>query len=144
MNVLSMDLRRRIVAAYERKEGTYFELACRFRVGEASVSRLLRRRRERGHVIPEDPGGGFPPRIGDDQLPELVKLVAERPDATLDSIRDTWLERNGGELSRSSLIRALRRAGITRKKNASGLRNNSALTSPKNVKRSGKKSPKSR
>jgi transposase len=66
VNSLSLDLRRRIVAAYERDEGTYFELAQRFGVGEATVSRLLRRQRELGHVVPEVAGGGFPPRISDE------------------------------------------------------------------------------
>jgi transposase len=138
-----MDLRRRIVEAYERKEGTYFDLAQRFGVGEATVSRLLRRRRERGSVEPEAPGGGFPPRIADDQLLKLVRLVAERPDATLDAIRDAWLERYGGELSRSSLLRALQRAGVTRKKNASARRSSFVLTSARSETLSGKPSRKS-
>lgn len=138
-----MDLRRRIVEAHERKEGTYFELAQRFGVGEATVSRLLRRQRERGSVEPEAPGGGFPPRIGQDQLPKLVELVAERPDATLEAIRDAWLRQYGGELSRSSLLRALERAGVTRKKNASAPRSSFVLTSARSGKSSGKPSRKS-
>jgi transposase len=144
MNVLSMDLRRRIVAAYERNEGTYAELAQRFGVGEATVSRLLRRQRERGHLEPEAPGGGFPPRIADDLLPDLVRLVAENPDATLDILVERWVKKFGGELSRSSLLRALERAGVTRKKSGSGPLNNSARTSARSGTRSSKRSPRSR
>jgi transposase len=144
MNVLSMDLRLRIVGAYERNEGTYAELAQRFGVGEATVSRLLRRQRERGHLQPEAPGGGFPPRIADDLLPELVRLVAENPDATLDVLVERWQKKFGGELSRSSLLRALERAGVTRKKNDSGRRSNSARMSARNEQRSAERSPRSR
>jgi transposase-like protein len=38
---LSLDLRKRIVAAYRAQKGTYVEIASQFQVGGASVSRLL-------------------------------------------------------------------------------------------------------
>jgi transposase len=140
VNSLSLDLRRRIVAAYERDEGTYFELAQRFGVGEATVSRLLRRQRELGHVVPEIAGGGFPPRISEDQFPDLLRLVAEMPDATLDQLKDTWRTRYGVDLSRSSMLRSLQRAGVTRKKSGSGRRSNSGTTSRRSAPPSSKRS----
>jgi transposase len=111
MSRVPLDLRRRIVEAYERKEGTYFKLAQRFGVGEATVYRLLRLKRERGSVAPGAPGG-----IAEDELPKLVQLVGEFPDATLDQLREVWAYRNRCELSLSSIARGLLRAGITRKK----------------------------
>ena len=111
MNRVPLDLRRRIVEAYERKEGTYFELARRFGVGEATVYRLLRSKRERGNVVPGTPTG-----IAEEELPQLALLVSEFPDATLEQLKDLWISRNRRELSRSSIVRALRRAGITRKR----------------------------
>jgi transposase len=109
MNRVPLDLRRRIVEAYERKEGTYFELARRFGVGEATVYRLLRLKRERGNVL-------APTGIAEHELPQLIHLVNEFPDATLEQLKDVWVSRNHRELSRSSVVRALRRAGITREK----------------------------
>ena len=50
MRTVPLDLKRRIVEAYERKEGRYFELAKRFGVGEATVYRLLKLKRERGSI----------------------------------------------------------------------------------------------
>ena len=144
MNSLSLDLRRRIVAAYERNEGTYAELAQRFGVGEATVSRLLRRQRELGHVVPEAAGGGFPPRISERQFPELLRLVAEMPDATLDQLKDAWRSRHGVDLSRSSMLRSLQRARVTRKKSASGRRSSSAATSKRSASPSSKRSRLSR
>ena len=78
MNSLPMELRRRIVEAYEKKEGTYFELAQRFGVGEATVYRLLKLKREQGNVKP-----GAPTGVTEEELPEFVQLVNEFPDATL-------------------------------------------------------------
>ena len=111
MNSLPMELRRRIVEAYERKEGTYFELAQRFGVGEATVYRLLKLKRERGNVTP-----GAPTGVTEEELPAFVSLVNEYPNATLEELKAAWISRTRRQLSRSSIVRALRRAGITRKK----------------------------
>lgn len=105
------ELRRRIVEAYERNEGTYFELAQRFGVGEATVYRLLRLKRELGDVKVGTARG-----ISEEELPEFVKLVQRSPGATLEQLRQAWVSRTRSELSLSSIARALRRAGISRKK----------------------------
>lgn len=117
MSRVPLDLRQRIVEAYERKEGTYFELARRFGVGEATVYRLVRLKRERGNVI-------APTGIAEHELSRLIELVGEFPDATLEQLKNVWVSRNHRALSRSSVVRALRRAGIIRNK-ASGRRGGS-------------------
>jgi hypothetical protein len=48
----------------------------------------------------------------------LALLVSEFPHATLDQLRVAWVARYQSELSRSSVVRALRRAGIARKRGA--------------------------
>ncbi|MBU1221798.1 helix-turn-helix domain-containing protein [Myxococcota bacterium] len=59
MKILSIDLRRRIVESYESgKTRTYKETARVFGVGEATVSRLIRKKKETGDVIPGKRGGG--------------------------------------------------------------------------------------
>jgi transposase len=120
-----MELRRRIVEAYERKEGTYFELAQRFGVGEATVYRLLKLQRERGNVRPGAPSG-----VTEEELPEFVRLVNEFPNATLEQLKEAWVSRTRRQLSRSSIVRALRRAGITRKKSI-GRSSEAAAEQPK-------------
>jgi len=106
-----MELRRRIVEAYERKEGTYFELAQRFGVGEATVYRLVRLKRERGNVRP-----GAPTGVSEEESQEFVQLTNDFPHATLEQLKEAWVSRTGRQLSRSSIVRALQRAGITREK----------------------------
>ena len=119
MSRVPLDLRQRIVEACERKEGTYFELARRFGVGEATVYRLVRLKRERGNVI-------APIGIAEHELPQLIALVGEFPDATLEQLKNIWVSRNHRQLSRSSVVRALRRAGVIRNK-ASGCRGRSTI-----------------
>ena len=53
MESLSMDLRERIVAAYEGKEGSYEVLAARFSVSRAVVGKLVRQARTLGTLEPQ-------------------------------------------------------------------------------------------
>jgi len=106
-----MELRRKIVEAYEKNEGTYFQLAQRFGVGEATVYRLLKLKREQGNVKP-----GTSARVTEQEMPEFVLFVSELPNATLEQLKDAWILRTRRQVSRSSIVRALRRAGIARKK----------------------------
>lgn len=113
---LSKDIRERVVAAYEAGEGTYDELAARFSVGPATVSRLLRSYREHGSVDPRPRGGGMPPKIGVEDLRLLRRIVASASDLTAAELARLWTERTGTQLSRAAMQRALQRAGLTRKK----------------------------
>lgn len=112
----SIDLRQRIVEAYLAGEGTYAEIAARFGVGEATVSRMLRRERERGDLKPKAWAGGPTPTISDDELSELRELVAATPDGTLDDFCDGWEKLKGVRVSRATMGRTVRRAGLTRKR----------------------------
>ena len=139
MCALPLDLRKRVVARYERGGMTYTEIAETFGIGEASVSRLLRRSRERGNVERDPRGGGNPPLISEQELPLLVQLVAEKPDRTVAELCEAWTVLHGVELSDSSMKRALARAGMTRKKRHSDRQSRTARTSKRSAARSSKK-----
>lgn len=116
----SVDLRERVVAAWERGEGTYEELAARFSVGRATVNRWLRRKRETGSIAPKPVGGGHPTVFDERGLVVLEELVCAHPDATLEELLKYWLQAGGGAVSRAALHRALRKKlGYTLKKSRS-------------------------
>ena len=52
MRTLSLDLRERILSAYDKKEGTREEIAARFRVSLGMVKKLLQQRRRTGNIAP--------------------------------------------------------------------------------------------
>ena len=112
MGPYSKDLRERVVAAVDHGEGSQREIARRFCVSLTFVFRLLRRRRDAGTLDPKPHGGCPPPVLGPDELQCLAELIREQPDATLKQLR----ERGGFRCSLTSLWRALRRLGLTRKK----------------------------
>lgn len=112
-------IREAIVRAFHKQRLTYPQIAALLAVGEATVSRVLRRHRETGGVEPKPRGGGnFSPLRGE-VLEVLRALVRERPDATIDELTDALIERAVVQTSASSVKRALRRLDYSRKKSPS-------------------------
>jgi transposase len=111
---LSIDLRRRIVEAYQAKlSGTYGKTAELFHVGEATVSRLLRRFRETGDVQQKSRGGNNPRRVDLVWLRENLEAV---PDARAVDRIETWVERGGERVSETAMYNAMHALGWTHKK----------------------------
>lgn len=114
MAELSVDLRRRLVAAYRsKKSGTYATTAALFGVGEATVSRTLRRHRETGDVIYKPKGGNNPRRV---DLEWLRGHLAREPDARLIDRIEAWKEHSGKPVSLGAMWLAVRACGWTHKK----------------------------
>jgi len=113
---LSVDLRERIVAAHARGGMTRQEVADLFQVGRATVSRLVRRFKDTGSVVPDPHGGGRAKRLSADDEEKLLVFVTERPDATIPELVVGLAERAGVRVSTSTMSRALARMGFTRKK----------------------------
>ena len=114
---LSQDLRARILSTYEAGGFTQQEVADRFRVGVASVVRLTRLKREKGHMLPGKGGPGTSARSIDAAGEELLRsMLKEEPDLTLEELVDRPHERSSCRTSASSVGRTLERMGITRKK----------------------------
>jgi len=114
MAELSLDLRRRIVGAYlSGKTSTYQDTAEMFEVGEATVSRLLRRHRETGDVQYKPKGGNNPRRV---DLEWLAGHARECPDARLIDRVGAWQQRGGQRVSVVAMWGALRAIGWTHKK----------------------------
>lgn len=116
MKAYSMDLRNRVVSAYDAGEGTMVELAERFKVSFTWVKKILRRRRETGSIAPLTTKRGRKPAIDGENLKRLEQLLVESPDATLEHIRDTL----GVSCSIVAVHYTLKRLGYRRIKKVSG------------------------
>jgi transposase len=112
MRPYSDDLRIRIIGAIERGEESWRQIARRFVVHVSFVIRLVRSYRETGTVQPRPHGGGRKPALGSEQLERLRALLRDRPDATLEELRQAL----GASCSTMAIVRALKKLGLTRKK----------------------------
>ncbi len=119
MKAYSNDLRRKIVAAYERGHRSQREIAELFGVSPATVRNFVRRKRERGAPDQLPRGGGAPALINDKARAELRRLIASAPDATLEEAREHLAREVGVSVGLSAVCRALSKLGLPRKKSRS-------------------------
>lgn len=115
MEAFSMDLRERVIAAYDRGEGSTRQLAEVFGVSRAWISKLLRLRRETGSIAAIAYRRGPKPRLTDRHIDRICELLAEKPDLTLEEVR----RRLRLPVSVPVLCTTLKRIGFTRKKSPS-------------------------
>ncbi|MCX6931294.1 MAG: IS630 family transposase, partial [Verrucomicrobia bacterium] len=87
MKTLSLDLRERIVGAYDEKQGTREEMARRFRVSLGMVKKLLQQRRKTQDLGDRHRFSGRKAKVLPAYRERLEKLVAAEPDLTLAQIK---------------------------------------------------------
>jgi len=85
---LSMDLRERIVAAYERRNVSCCAVGTRFGVAASTVSKLVRQWRTENSLKPHDDRCGRKRAIIGEAEEALEKSLRECPDATLQERKD--------------------------------------------------------
>ena len=112
MAAYSLDLRKRVVRAYDRGVAPA-AVAAQFEVSLAWVYRLVQRRRDTGSIAPR-PQTKFRRRAlsADDEV-RLVALIVAQPDATLAELQQALPTR----AALSTLWRTIDRLGLTVKKN---------------------------
>ena len=113
----AMSLRERVVEAHRNGEGTYKELAERFKVGEASVSRWLRRARE-GNLAPTSRAVPVPAKrkLTQEALNLLEETLNDIPDSTQGELVRMLAEELGVQVSRPTVGRAIADLGYSRKR----------------------------
>jgi transposase len=114
----SNDFRQKVIDAHQDKEGGYRTLARRFRVSRDFVRELVQHHAATGDVAPNPRQNGPSPKLEGERLQAFAVLVEQHNDATLNQLVVLIRQGLGLELGKSSVDRALKRLGITRKKNA--------------------------
>jgi transposase len=115
MKPLSLDLRKRIVAVYERGEGSQEKIAQRFGVGSTSVERLLKQWRKTGSLAPKKQGGSQPivSAAGQSQVDQWLD---QEPSLTQAELAQRFNTESGRSVSPRTMGRLRARLGYTRKK----------------------------
>ena len=115
----SVDLRKRVVAAYKAGDKTYEEIAALFEVGRATVDRWISRYKKTGSVAASEHAGGRVPRVDEAGRKLLASIIEAAPDLTLEELATRYFERRGVQLKISTLHRAVQALGLTRRKKRS-------------------------
>ncbi len=88
MKTIPIDLRARILAAYDGGEGTRQEIADRFQVSLAMVKKLLQQRKKTGDIRPRPRHPGRYPKICESDRRKMKRLLDGRPDMSLRELRE--------------------------------------------------------
>jgi transposase len=126
MRTLSLDLRERILAAYDHDGGTRPEIAHRFRVSLGMVKKLLQQRRRTGDIAPRYRFCGRKPMIVATHRSQMRSLLAKQNDLTLKELRQA----TGLKCSLQAINVVLGKLGLTYKKRHSVPASKIARTSP--------------
>ena len=114
MKPTSIDLRERILAAYDAGEGNRQQVADRFKVSLGLVKKLLAQRRKLGTIEPQYQNVGRKPAFDGESLKQLDKFLQKHSDATLIEIQEHF----SGSVSCSlqAIANAIKRLGWSYKK----------------------------
>lgn len=112
----SIDLRERVVLAYEEGLETIAEIAERFVVGQTFVKKMLRQKRETGSLQIKPRRHGPAKRLSAKDHQWLRRLIEKEPDLTIDVLRERLIEKRGLTLSRATVGRAVQSLDLPLKK----------------------------
>jgi transposase len=119
MQAYSLDLRKRVVAAYEKGEHTLAEVAQRFSVGQTFLKKMLRQKRETASLERLPQRAGAKKILSPPHRDWLAKHVKENPDATLAELQKGLRQQKQVSVSLPTLCRELQALRLGRKKNRS-------------------------
>jgi transposase len=114
MKPTSIDLRERIVAAYDAGEGNMQQVADRFKVSLGLVKKLLAQRRNLGTIEPQYQNVGRKPAFDGENLNQLDKFLQKHADATLIEIQEHFSD--SVSCSLQAISNAIKRLGWRYKK----------------------------
>ena len=116
MKPYSLDLRQKVIDAYEAKEDSQRGLAKRFKIGFSTVQRLLKRYHAGEGIAPKPHGGGQSAKLSEPQLEQVKAIIESNNDATLVELCELTAEKLHVRLSRSTMGRISQKLGFSRKK----------------------------
>ena len=125
MATFSLDLRERIVSAYDKGEGTRDEIAQRFGVSLGMVKKLLQQRRKTGCIKARHHLAGRKKLIVAEHRIAIRKHLKRKPDMTLAELREAL----GLECTLPAIHYVLVDMGLTYKKRRSVPPSKTAKTS---------------
>ncbi len=114
MKAYSLDLRQKILRAYDQRLGSQRALAALFGVSQSFVEKLLRRRLTTGDIAPRPHAGGRRALCNEAALAVVCHLIQAQPDATLAECCERLLAQRGLRVSVPTMGRLVIALGLPR------------------------------
>ena len=93
MKAYSIDLRKRVLSAYDSDKYSLNQIAKQFQVTTRWIQKLRQQRQQEGSIAPKPQNQGRKPAFRDKHLQQLDDFVKRYPDATLEEIRESFADR---------------------------------------------------
>jgi transposase len=119
MAAYSIDLRQKILHAWERRLGSQRALADLFGVSLSFIEKLIRRYRTTGDIAPKPHAGGPRLRLDTTAATLVRRLMHDNADLTLEELCAHVADERGVRVSVATMCRVLQRLGLPRKKSRS-------------------------
>jgi transposase len=119
MKAYSLDLRQKILRAYDQQVGSQRAIAALFGVSPSFIEKLLRRRRTTGEISPRPHAGGRKARCDAAALVYVHDLLQAQSDATLEELCARLHARRGLRVSVPTMSRIVTSLRLPRKKSRS-------------------------
>src|SRR5947209_13158626 len=118
MQAYSLDLRQRVVRAYEQGHDSIATIADRFSVSIGFVKKMLALKRTTGELEPRPHGGGKPASLTPRHRQLLGRKVRAQNDISLAELQTLLHEQEGVSVHVSTICRALAQLDLPHKKRA--------------------------
>ena len=135
----SDDLRRKLLQAHDRGEGSLRELAQRFGVSVPWAWKISRQRKQTGQIERIEQRHGPRSRLTVEVQEKIRRLVKQQPDATLVELQQRLWGNERIRISFQHLWRVLHRMGLRLKKSRSTPKSKLRRPSQPDVRRGGRR-----
>ncbi len=115
MKAYSIDLRKRVLAAYDSGKYSLNHIAEQFQVTTRWIQKLRQQRKQEGSIAPRPPNKGRKPVFQGKNLEKLEQFIKAHPDATLEETKQHFL--GVVECSIVTIHNTLKRLELRYKKN---------------------------
>jgi transposase len=112
----SVDLRKKIVEAYQGGKASLLKVAKAFNVNVSSVKRYLKQYREEGNLQPKKGDKGRPAKISEIGYETIQKIIQKKPTITLAELSEMYHKKTQVKAGKSVLSRACLKLNLRRKK----------------------------
>lgn len=116
MKPYPVEFRAKIIEVWQKDQLSIRQLAKQFRVSKSFIQKVVKQYKETGDLRPLPQGGICPPKINNEQIVDLVAIIEENNDATLEELCELLNDKKEVKVSKSTMGRIIKRLNYTLKK----------------------------